>query len=142
MARIIGGGPPVNDAERVTIGHLEKNAPDEWLVLHNIEIPVRGSKYEIDIVVITGHSVVLIDVKGIHGRIEVVGRRWYPERRGPFGSPVAKLVSLTKAFKGRLEQQRPELSRVYFDSLVVLTADSAELIDPNERTDADAHDVT
>ncbi|WP_149263456.1 serine/threonine protein kinase [Actinomadura sp. K4S16] len=142
MAQIIGGGPPVNDAERVTIGHLEKHAPDEWLVLHNIELPIRGSKYEIDIVVITDHSVVLIDVKGTHGRIEVAGRRWYPEGRAPFGSPVAKLVGLTKAFKGRLEQERPELSRVYFDSVVVLTADDAVLIDPNERGDADALDVT
>ena len=142
MAQIIGGGPPVNDAERLTIAHLRDHAPDEWLVLHNIEIPVRGAKFEIDIVVITGHSVVLIDVKGTRGRIEVAGRRWFPERRGSFGSPVSKLVGLTKAFKGRLTERRPELSQVYFDSLIVLTADDAVLVDPGQDTDADANNVT
>ncbi|QKG25572.1 methylation-associated defense system protein kinase MAD6 [Actinomadura verrucosospora] len=142
MARIIGGGPPVNDAERRTIAHLRDHGPDEWLVLHNIELPIRGAKYEIDVVVITEHSVVLIDVKGTHGRIQVAGGRWFPERRGSFGSPVAKLAGLAKAFKGRLTELKPELSRVYFDPLVVLTSDDAVLIDPNVGTDADANDVT
>ncbi len=59
MARIVGGGTPANDAERLVIGHLRDRGPDGWQVLHNIEIPVRGVAYEVDIVVVTGHGVCL-----------------------------------------------------------------------------------
>ncbi|MER5623050.1 protein kinase [Streptosporangium sp. NPDC002544] len=142
MAQIVGGGPPVNDAERMTIAHLRDHAPDDWLVLHNIEIPVHGGKYEVDLVVVAGHSVCLIDVKGTRGRIEVAGRKWYPSRREPYGSPVAKLRGHARALKGQLERARPALSRIYVDALVVLTADDARLIDPSDRQDADANDVT
>src|SRR5690606_27533695 len=74
--------------------------------------------------------------------IQVSGRRWYPERREPFGSPVAKLRGHARALKGQLTQGRPALSGVYVDALVVLTADDAVLSDQNDRPDADAHDVT
>ncbi|GGK89304.1 protein kinase [Sphaerisporangium melleum] len=142
MAQLVGGGPPVNDAERKVIAHLRDHAPDDWRVLHNIEIPVHGSKYEVDLVVVTGHSVCLIDVKGTRGRIKVAGRRWYTERRAPFGSPVAKLRGHARALKGKLAEARPALSRVYVDALVVLTADDARLIDPDDRPEAEANDVT
>ncbi|GAA3509198.1 serine/threonine protein kinase [Streptosporangium album] len=142
MAQIVGGGPPVNDAERMAIAHLRDHAPDDWLVLHNIEIPVHGGSYEVDLVVVTGHSVCLIDVKGTRGRIEVAGHKWYPSRRAPYGSPVAKLRGHARALKGRLERARPALGRIYVDALVVLTADDARLVDPSDRPDADANDVT
>lgn len=148
MAQILGGGPPVNESEIAVIRHLRDHAPDDWLVLHNIEIPVRRGrqefdKFEVDLVVVTDHSVCLIDVKGTRGRIQVAGRRWFPERREPFGSPVAKLRGHARALKGQLTQGgRTSLSSVYVDALVVLTAADAVLLDQNSRPDADAHDVT
>jgi hypothetical protein len=89
MADIVGGGPPVNDAERAAIAQLRDHAPDDWLVLHNIEIPVRGDMHEVDLVVVTGHSVCIIDVKGTRGRIEVSGRSWYPSNRVPLSGGQA-----------------------------------------------------
>ncbi|MEW9531728.1 protein kinase [Microbispora sp. NPDC049125] len=142
MARILGGGPPANESEITVIRELRDKAPDDWLVLHNIEIPVRGDKYEIDLAVVTGHSICLIDVKGTRGRIQVAGRKWYPERREPYHSPVAKLRGHARTLKGQLERSRATLSGVYVDALVVLTADDAVLADPSNRPDADAHDVT
>lgn len=148
MAQILGGGiPPVNESEIAVIRELRDTAPDDWFVLHNIEIPIRRGhrefdKFEVDLIVVTGHSVCLIDVKGTRGRIHVHGRRWYPERREPFGSPVAKLRAHARALKGQLTQGRPALSGVYVDALVVLTADDAVLCDQSNRPDADAHDVT
>jgi hypothetical protein len=44
--------------------------------------------------------------------------------------------------KGELARLRPQLSRVWVDALVVLTADDAVLVDRSDRADADAHDVT
>ncbi|MBF6361913.1 methylation-associated defense system protein kinase MAD6 [Nocardia farcinica] len=142
MAEIVGGGPPVNDAERVVIAHLRDHGPAEWWVLHNVEIPVHGGRYEIDLIVVTGHSVCLIDVKGTRGRIEVSGHRWFPDGRQPFGSPVAKLNGHARAYKGYLEKQRRVLNRVYVDALVVLTAPNAVLVDPNSAPGADANSVT
>ncbi|MDL4777738.1 methylation-associated defense system protein kinase MAD6 [Actinomadura xylanilytica] len=141
MAVIVGGGPPVNDAERAAIAHLRDHGPDDWLVLHNIEIPVRGDMYEVDLIVVMPHSVCVIDVKGTRGRIEVSGRRWYPSNRGSFHSPVSKLRDHARALKGALTRRSPGLNRVFVDALVVLTADDAVLVDRSDRTDADAHDV-
>ncbi|MFF0308554.1 NERD domain-containing protein [Streptosporangium sp. NPDC004379] len=133
MAQIVGGGRPVNDAERRVIAHLRDNAPDDWLLLHNIEVPRDGDVFEVDLVVLTGHSLCVIDVKGTRGRIEVAGSRWFPARREAFGSPVTKLRGTGRALKGLLVQRRRELERVYVDSLVVLTGPGTELVDPAGR---------
>ena len=55
MAEIIGGGEPVNDAERAVIRHLRDHGPAHWVVLHNFELRLRDNrKYEIDVLVVTG----------------------------------------------------------------------------------------
>lgn len=123
------------------IRHLRDHGPDDWLVLHNIEIPAHGAAYEVDVVVVTGHGVCVIDVKGTHGRIEVGGSRWIPPRGAPFHSPVRKLRGHARALKGVLERARPQLSQLYVDQLVVLIAPDARLVDRNDRADADALDV-
>ncbi|KIH97637.1 hypothetical protein LP52_18200 [Streptomonospora alba] len=142
MAQILGGGPPVNDAERAAIKHLRDHGPHEWLVLHNVEFPIHGVSREIDLVVVTGHSVALGEVKGFRGKIRVAGRRWFPTNGAPFGSPVRTLRGHARSVKGLLERAKPALSRVYVDHLVVLTASNAVLEDPNNLADADANDVT
>jgi serine/threonine protein kinase len=140
MAEVISGGEPVNDAERMVIRHLRDHGPADWVVLHNIELSLRDNrKYEIDVLVVTGHSVVLIDVKGTRGRIEVAGNRWYPTGRQSFRSPVGKLRDHARTLKGKIESYG--LNRVYVDALVVLTAPDARLVDTNGRTGADAEDV-
>jgi serine/threonine protein kinase len=141
VAQIVGGGPPINDTERLVIAHLRDNAPDDWLVLHNVEIPVRGDAYEVDLIIVTGHGVCVSDVKGTHGRIEVAGSRWYPPRGEPFYSPVRKLRGHARALKGVVQRAKAQLSQVYVDHLVVLAVPDARLVDPNDQADADALDV-
>jgi len=130
MAKIVDGGSSVNDAERKVIARLRDEAPDDWSVLHNVEIRGRSGIFEIDLVVVTPHAVWLSDVKGTAGRIEVVGSRWYPSRRDSFRSPAAKLRQHARIVADLLRRVRPELSRVYVGALVVLSADDAVLIDP------------
>lgn len=139
MAEIVGGGHPVNDAERRVIAYLRDHGPADWLLLHNIELPRGDDLFEVDLVVLTGHSLVVIDVKGTRGRIEVAGTRWFPPRREAFGSPVAKLRGTARALKGLLVDRHRELERVYVDSLVVLTSPDAVLVDQGGR---DAGNVT
>lgn len=139
MAEIVGGGRPVNDAERRVIAYLRDHAPADWLLLHNVEVPRGHDVFEVDVLVLTGHSLVVVDVKGTRGRIEVSGTRWFPPRREAFGSPVTKLRGTAKALKGLLVSRATQLERVYVDSLVVLTSPDAELVDPVGR---DAVNVT
>lgn len=133
MAQIVGGGPPVNDWERKIIARFRDEGPAEWLVLHNVEIPVPGETFEIDVIVVTAHAVYAIDVKGTRGRIEVAGSRWLPEGRQSFHSPLAKLKSHARAIKGLLQKHDARLRDVYVCPLVVLTAPGATLVDPMER---------
>ncbi|SDT60882.1 methylation-associated defense system protein kinase MAD6 [Actinoplanes derwentensis] len=142
MAQIVGGGPPANDAERRVLRHLAEQAPADWIILHNIEIPERGDSYEIDIVVINARGVCLIDVKGTRGRVEVAGTEWFPAGRPPFFSPVRKLRGHARTVKGLLTRHRPALSRVYVDQLVALVGPEARLVDSSDRADADALHVT
>ncbi|MDA0633812.1 NERD domain-containing serine/threonine-protein kinase [Nonomuraea sp. MCN248] len=139
MAQIVGGGQPVNDAERRVIAYLRDHAPADWLLLHNVEVPRGDDLFEVDLLVLTGHALVVVDVKGTRGRIEVSGARWFPPRREAFGSPVTKLRGTAKALKGLLVSRATQLERVYVDSLVVLTSPDARLIDPAGR---DAGSVT
>ncbi|GAA3253935.1 methylation-associated defense system protein kinase MAD6 [Nonomuraea helvata] len=139
MAEIVGGGHPVNDAERRVIAYLRDHAPADWLLLHNVEVQRGHDVFEVDLIVLTGHSLVVVDVKGTRGRIEVSGTRWFPPRREAFGSPVAKLRGTAKALKGLLVSKATQLERVYVDCLVVLTSPDAELVDPAGR---DAVNVT
>lgn len=132
MARIVPIGPPVNDAERAVIAHLRDHGPDEWTVLHSLEIPdSRGRLFEVDLVVVTGHMVYVIDVKGTFGRIDVQGSRWMPAGRSPFHTPLPKLRENAKRLKSLLEHAHPQLSRVYVEAVVVLPAPDARLVDHN-----------
>lgn len=132
MARIVPIGAPVNDAERAVIAHLRDHGPDEWTVLHSVEIPdSRGHLFEVDLVVVTGHMVYVIDVKGTFGRIDVQGARWMPAGRSPFHTPLPKLRENAKRLKSLLEDAHPQLSCVYVDAVVVLPAPDARLVDHN-----------
>ncbi|WP_067225810.1 serine/threonine protein kinase [Streptomyces sp. NBRC 109706] len=128
-ARIVAVGEAVNDAERRVIAHLRDHAPDDWTVLHSVEISYGNRLFEVDLVVVTGHAVYVIDVKGTSGRIEVDGSRWHPARRAPFRSPVPKLQSHAKQLKTILETAHLPLSRLWTDALVVLSARDAVLVD-------------
>ncbi|MCD7439451.1 protein kinase [Streptomyces lincolnensis] len=128
-ARIVAVGEAVNDAERRVIAHLRDHAPDDWTVLHSVEIPHGNRLFEVDLVVVTGHAVYVIDVKGTRGRIEADGSRWYPARRAPFRSPVPKLQSHAKQLKTTLESAHLPLSRLWTHALVVLPAPDAVLLD-------------
>ncbi|WP_103504824.1 MULTISPECIES: serine/threonine protein kinase [unclassified Streptomyces] len=133
-ARIVAIGEAVNDAERRVIAHLRDHAPDDWTVLHSVEIPYNEDElFEVDLVVITGHAVCVIDVKGTRGRIEVDGGRWQPSHRAPFRSPLPKLRGHAKHLKTLLETAHRPLSRLYTDALVVLPAPDALLVDRTPR---------
>ena len=138
-ARIVAVGEAVNDAERLVIRHLREHGRDDWTVLHSVEIQQRDGLFEVDLVVVTGHAVYVIDVKGTRGAIEADGGRWYPAGRAPFRSPLPKLRGNSKSLKGLLETADLRLARVYTGALVVLSSSDAVLYDrSSDQRDAKA----
>src|SRR2546421_7029197 len=114
MTRIVRIGEPANDAERRVIAYLRDHGPHDWTVLHNFEVSdVRGNLFEVDLAVVTGHMVYVIDVKGTFGRIDVHGSRWMPAGRVPFHSPLPKLRENAKRVKALLEKRYAALTRVF-----------------------------
>jgi serine/threonine protein kinase len=141
MGKVIAIGEPVNDAERRAIAHLRDRLPENYLILHNFEIKRGGETFEIDLAIIAPHAVFLVDAKGTHGVIEVIGPKWYPEGREPYTSPLLKLRSHARAIKGVIADSHPsnrDLGGIYVDAAVLLTSDEAVLNDPGGR---DAPDV-
>lgn len=136
MARIIAIGQPENDSERRVIAHLRDHAPDDWTVLHNLEIPQNRRRFEIDLVVVTPHAVTVVDVKGTRGRITVARNRWYPKGRGSFVSPLPKLRQHAKVVKSLLVERIPRLQPLWVGQLLVLTDPRATVHDA-DRTDVD-----
>src|SRR2546430_7902761 len=102
MARVIPVGDPANQVERNVIAHLRDHAPGAWTVIHNFELRLHDQWYEIDLAILTPRVVFLVDVKGVHGRVQVHGPSWYPEFGPPYRSPLLKLSQHAKAFKSAI----------------------------------------
>ncbi|MCH0571407.1 protein kinase [Streptomyces sp. MUM 136J] len=134
VARIIQVGQPVNDAERMVLRYLRDHAPDGWTVVSNFELSYgRGRQvFEVDLAILTGHVCLVADTKGAHGRIEVRGARWYPQRGAYFPSPVRKCREHARVM-GQLLRRRTRSGpgqSVWCDPLVVLPYEDAVLRDP------------
>jgi serine/threonine protein kinase len=132
MARVIAIGQPANDSEREAIAYLRDHLPNSCVVIHNFELKQGHELYEIDIALLTPHSVFVIDVKGTRGLIDVYGAKWYPEGRAPYHSPLAILRKHAKALKTFICDQHPAdttLRGVYVDAAVLMTAPDAHVQD-------------
>jgi hypothetical protein len=132
VARVTAVGQPVNEFERKAIGFFQKHLPDSWLIFHNFEMRQGNESFEIDIAILAPHGVYLIDVKGTHGTIDVIGNKWYPEGRPPFASPVSKINNLAKIFASIIRDGNAgivELRSHFVFGVVLLAADDAILVD-------------
>ncbi|MCE0447424.1 NERD domain-containing protein [Streptomyces tricolor] len=61
--------------------------------------------FEVDLAIIADHAVYLADTKGVHGRIQVRGGRWYP-RGAPFASPARKIRNHARVAADLLARSR------------------------------------
>lgn len=132
MAKIICVGQPANDAERQAIAYLRDELPDSYTVIHNFEMMVEQEMMEIDLVVLMPHCVYLVDIKGVHGLVDVYGSKWYPENREPYRSPLLKGEKNAKKLKTFLtdhNRTHPELHKMYVRATVLLTDPDAQIDD-------------
>ncbi|MEI7912495.1 MAG: nuclease-related domain-containing protein, partial [Verrucomicrobiota bacterium] len=60
MAQVIPIGQPANDPERQAIAVLRDGLPADYRIVHNFELRADGGQwFEIDLAVVTPHSVYL-----------------------------------------------------------------------------------
>ena len=138
MAQVIPIGQPANDPERQAIAVLRDGLPADYRIVHNFELRADGGQwFEIDLAVVTPHSVYLIDVKSTYGEIHVAGGKWHPESRAPYASPLAKLRQhcrqLHGVFSAGVTPANQGMRHVWVDALIILTNPSAILRDPEGR---------
>lgn len=136
MAKVIPIGQPANQEERKTIAWLRDHLPDDYYVVHNFEVEQYDQPFEVDICLITPHALYIIDVKGVHGRVDVNGNNWHPENRAPYKSPLPKLRGNAKALSGEISRRNPrnnDLRKIYTDAVVILSVDDCEFNDPENR---------
>lgn len=143
MARIIPIGEPANEAERMVLRHLREHAPDDWIVVSNFELPYgpRRPMFEVDLAIIADHAVYLADTKGVHGRVQVRGGRWYP-RGAPFPSPARKIRNHARVAGDLLARSRAasaQLGSVWCEGLVILPYPGATLHDPDGRDEVSTY---
>src|SRR5579859_1374439 len=132
MANIIPVGPPRNDAERQAIAYLRDHLPANCTVIHNFELAQGKEIFEIDLAVLTPQCVYVVDVKGVHGLVDIYGTKWYPEGREPYNSPLIKArmnARLLKAFIADSNPARLEMQKVYVRASVLLTVPDARIYD-------------
>lgn len=137
MAHVFPVGQPVNDAERRAIAALRDGLPDDYVLIHNFEIDYQNQVFEVDLAIMAPHALYIVDVKGTRGRIDVVGGKWLPDGRAPFPSPLAKVRHHSKVIKDLVkkygETRGFDMSAMYTDAAVILTAPDAHLVDTSER---------
>lgn len=126
-------GDTRDDAERHAIAYLRDHLPDGYTVLHSAWLRHGRQSWELDLIILTPHSICIMDVKNVHGRVDVHHARWHPSGRGSYKSPVPKLEMHARELKSMLAAHDALLGRVFIRSAVVLTAPGVSLHDHTGR---------
>ncbi len=82
------------------------------------------------------HSLFIVDIKGIRGKIDVYGNQWYLEGQSPIYSPLPKLRQNAKVLKTALIDDNPTitgLSKLYTHAVVLMTAKNARVDATGDR---------
>lgn len=107
MARHTKGGPPRNESERWAIDYLERNLPDDYWLISNIDITdQQGNRLEVDALVIGRWAVYVLEIKGYTGKVVAGEQVWdlgggYSER-SPLGTLGHKARVLASRIRDRI----------------------------------------
>ncbi len=138
-ARHVAIGHPVHAAEARGIRALVQALPDAWVVYSNLDLPSGGrggQTYEHDAVVIAPHAVFTVELKSWGGSISGNRDRWTLNDGTIVQSPLPLVLAKARALKSRLQARRRDLSQVWVQGLVFVTAADASV-----RISADFQDL-
>jgi hypothetical protein len=103
--------------------------PKEYRLYTNLEIGQGGRLYEIDIILVAPHCVYVVDVKGVHGRLEVDSSYWYLGQSYP--SPLKKYRQHARTLKSLIKDadrfRQDQLDRIWVQGAVLLTIQMSSL---------------
>lgn len=103
---------------------LASSFPINWLVYASLNaFPPKSAPIEIDVLVVMDDRIVLLELKDWNGPLTANGDMWLHAGRR-HRSPAILGNEKAKKIKNLIKNQIPQLSRIYVDSRVVLTATS------------------
>ncbi|GAB4323026.1 MAG: hypothetical protein Kow0074_14930 [Candidatus Zixiibacteriota bacterium] len=133
MAIVHPIGQPDTESERLAIRFLAQHLSDDYIIIHNLEIPNRsGFAYEVDLIVIAPHAVYVIEEKGYSGHIVGNPHQWRLASGVVVPSPIPQINKKVRIIGTRLKSVDRTLNNVFFESLVLLT-DPQATIDLRDR---------
>ena len=126
-ARHVVIGPPVHEKERQGIAALVGCLPSTYVVYSNLDVPSgqRGQTYEHDAIVVAPHGVYTVELKSWGGTLSGNRDRFTLSDGHVMPSPIPLILSKARALKGQLSAWRRDLSSVWVQGLVFLTAGDA-----------------
>lgn len=132
-ARILRVGNPVNESERKAIRVLAEDLPEDWSLVHNLEVPNwRGRSYEFDLVIVAPWAVYAVEVKGWYGHIRGDRLQWrFVESGETIKSPLFLASQKARTLARWLRKQGLHAGRIPVEWFLLMT---------NERTRVRLHD--
>lgn len=122
MAIVHAIGEPDTETERAAIRHLTQQLPDDYTILHNLEIPNRaGFPYEIDLIVIAPHAAYVLEEKGYTGHVTGNAHQWRLASGVVVPNPIPRLNKKVRVIGGRVKAADRTLQDVFFDALILLS---------------------
>jgi serine/threonine protein kinase len=119
---VIPCSPAANTGELKTLSFLREKLellPSRHTILTNYHLPNQNATLEIDLVVINGQGVFLLEVKDWRGPIWGDSTHWLHAKKRHL-SPLTSIDIKAKRVKGELVQNSPNLNKVSVVGFVVL----------------------
>ncbi len=128
MARHVPLGKAVHKQEKEAIDFLVKQLPKGCTVFSNVELATGrpGQTFEHDAIVLTPHAVFTVEIKSWGGTIHGNRDRWTLNDGAVWHSPIPPTQAKARVLKGRLKARRADLSRVWVQGLIFLSAADAD----------------
>jgi serine/threonine protein kinase len=120
---------PVNESERKAIRVLAADLPDNWYILHNLEIPNwRSRSYEFDLVIVAPWAVYAIEVKGWYGHIRGDRLQWqFVESGETIKSPLFLANQKARILAGWLRKQELRVGRIPVEWFLIMTNEQTKV---------------
>ena len=91
MANLVQVGKPANDAEKWAFEYLQKNLPENYIIISNVDVySDHGQPFECDAIIVGDWAVYVVDVKGYQGRLNAGKDVWQHDSR-TVENPLPKL---------------------------------------------------
>jgi serine/threonine protein kinase len=121
-------GTAVHKFEKEAIDFLVQNLPGNYVVFSNVELATGrpGQTFEHDAIVLSPHAVFTVEIKSWGGTIRGNRDRWTLDDGTMWHSPIPPTQSKARVLKGRLKARRADLSRVWVQGVVFLSAADAD----------------